>query len=137
MSAENFLDTNVHAFAFDGTAPAKRHRARELIGANDWVTSWQVVQEFANVALHRFVVPIRSADLADFLDVVLWPRCAVMPSLALHRSALEIHRQTQYRYFDSLIVASALSSGASILFSEDLQHGRSIGNLTIRNPFLD
>jgi predicted nucleic acid-binding protein len=41
-----------------------------------------------------------------------------------------------YRFYDSLIVASALNSGARILYSEDLQHGRRIGDLRIENPFL-
>jgi predicted nucleic acid-binding protein len=49
--------------------------------------------------------------------------------------AVEIHRRTQYRYFDSLVIASAIHSGASILYSEDLQHGWILGGLTIRNPF--
>lgn len=41
----------------------------------------------------------------------------------------------QYRYYDSLIVASALVAGANILYSEDLQEDRIIGNLKIVNPF--
>jgi predicted nucleic acid-binding protein len=44
-------------------------------------------------------------------------------------------RQTQYRFYDCLIVSAALASGASVLLSEDLQEGRVIGGLTIRNPF--
>ena len=36
-----------------------------------------------------------------------------------------------------LIVAAAIEGGCDTLFSEDMQHGRSIGGLAIVNPFLD
>ena len=40
-----------------------------------------------------------------------------------------------YSFYDSLIVAAAIESGCKTLYSEDLQHGQQIGDLTIRNPF--
>ncbi len=41
-----------------------------------------------------------------------------------------------YSFYDSLIVAAALESGCSILYSEDMQSGQLIdGTLTIRSPF--
>ena len=135
MSAEHFLDTNVLGYAFDPTAPAKQQRARELIASTTWVTSWQVIQEFANLALHRFAVPMLPADLDDYLDIVLWPRCVVLPGRALYRQATQFHLTTQYRFYDCLVVASAIASGARILYTEDLQHGRTLGPLTILNPF--
>lgn len=136
MSAEIFLDTNVVVYAFDQTAPAKRERARAIIrGDLDWVISWQVVQEFCSVALHRFAVPLRADELRDYLDVVLLPRCRVLPSAELYRQALTVQAGTGYRYYDSLIVASALTAGARRLYSEDLQAGRRIGELTVENPF--
>ena len=135
MSAKVFLDTNVVAYAFDPAVPAKRQRARILMDAYDWVVSWQVVQEFAHVALHRFAVPMKPVDLADYLELVLWPHCEVFPSLTLYRTAATLHAQTQYRFYDSLMVAAALASGAALLYTEDLQHGRVIGSLKIENPF--
>jgi predicted nucleic acid-binding protein len=38
--------------------------------------------------------------------------------------------------WDALIVQAALSGGADVLYSEDLQHGRRFGELRIENPFL-
>ena len=136
MSAKVFLDTNVVAYAFDRAAPAKQQRARQIMGTSDWVLSWQVLQEFSNLALHRFAVPMRPADLGDYLALMLWPHCQVLPSLALYQTAATLHAQTQYRYYDCLIVAAALACGAALLYSEDLQHGRTIGALRIENPFL-
>jgi predicted nucleic acid-binding protein len=135
MSAEAFLDTNVLVYAFDPRFPAKRQRARELLESGSFVVSWQVVQEFSNVALHRFSTPMKADDLDQFLRLVLWPRCHIFPSPALFESALGLHRQTQYRLYDCLIVASALAAGVSTLYSEDHQDGRAIGSLTVRDPF--
>lgn len=135
MSAKVFLDTNIVVYAFDPSAPAKQSRARELLGKSDWVVGWQVVQEFSQVALHRFKVPMKPADLDDYLDLVLWPRCVVFPSPEVFRAATMIRSKTKYRFYDSLIVAAALASEADVLYSEDLQDGRKFGALTIRNPF--
>lgn len=106
------------------------------MAAGNWVLSWQVLQEFSNVALHRFAVPMRPADLSDYLALMLWPHCQVLPSLALYQTAATLHAQTQYGYFDCLNVAAALACDAALLYSEDLQHGRVIGSLRIENPFL-
>jgi predicted nucleic acid-binding protein len=67
----------------------------------------------------------------------LVPHCVVHSSPVLYRQALLLHRQIQYRYYDSLVVASAIHAGASRLYSENLQHGRTIAGLEIINPFVD
>jgi len=136
MSAEFFLDTNVIVYAFDRSSADKRQRSLDLLRRDDsWVISWQVVQEFCSVALHRFAIPLTPEFLNEYLDVILLPQCKVMSSASLYQMALQIHRQTQFRFYDSLIVAAALESGASILYSEDMQAGRRIGDLQIANPF--
>lgn len=136
MSAEYFLDTNAIVYAFDQTAPEKQIRARSLLDMDrDWAISWQVIQEFSSVALHRFAVPVEPSFLKNFIELVLWPKCRVMPSQALYTSAVEIHTQTQYRFYDALILAAAIEAGASHLYTEDLQDGRQFGELVIVNPF--
>lgn len=137
MSADYFLDTNILVYAFDQKAEEKRTRALSLSQAGQpWLISWQVVQEFCSVALHRFAVPLDLEFLGDYLSLFLLPHCKVMSSGSIYQKALQIQHETQYRFYDSLIVAAALESGASILYSEDLQHDRSIGHLRIINPFL-
>jgi predicted nucleic acid-binding protein len=93
------------------------------------------VQEFLNVALHKWEEPMGAEDANEYLNGTLEPLCAVFPSATLWRNALSIQVQSQYRFHDSLIVASAPQCGAEILYSEDLQAGRQFGNLEIRNPF--
>jgi predicted nucleic acid-binding protein len=139
MPDRHFLDTNVLVYSFDEGAPDKRKKAVDLIRAalktQTGVISWQVLQEFLNVALHRFAKPMNIQDAEDYLQTVLLPLCRVMPSADLYRDALLIQGETRYRFFDALIVAAALRSGSKILYSEDLQHGRVVRGMKILNPF--
>jgi len=131
-----FLDTNILIYAFDKQDSRKEKIAHELMRPDrDWSISWQVVQEFTSYALHKLKPTLDSSVLEAVLELVLLPRCTVYPSSEIFLKSLKIHQQTQYRIYDSLIVASALASKAPILYSEDLQDGRKIENLTIQNPF--
>lgn len=86
--------------------------------------------------LHKNADDIPLPKLTAYLDTVVFDLIRVYPSPGLFREALRIHEETQYRYYDSLIVAGALESQAPILYSEDLQHDRRIGPLHIINPFV-
>jgi len=139
MSAEFFLDTNVLVYSFDSSEPDKQATAQELtkkaLTGGSGILSWQVVQEFLNVALHRWEKPMTPADAERYLNHTLQPLCRIYPDPPLWKAALQIHSSSGYLWYDSLVVASALKSGCKILYSEDLQDGRSFGNLIIRNPF--
>lgn len=41
----------------------------------------------------------------------------------------------RFAFYDSLIVAGALSAGCRTLLSEDLKHGQRIEDLQVVNPF--
>ena len=73
---------------------------------------------------------------ANRIEKVLEPLWLVQPSADLYRKALAVCARTQCSFYDSLIVAAALSIGCKRLLTEDLQHGREIDGLRIENPFL-
>lgn len=50
--------------------------------------------------------------------------------------ALAIAEETGYSLWDAQILASAIEAGCGVVYTEDMQHGRHIGGLDIRNPFL-
>jgi predicted nucleic acid-binding protein len=141
MSADArfFLDTNAFVYTFDASAPAKRETAVRLIeralAEGSGVISTQVVQEFLNVATRKFRVPLSHADCVRYLDEVLSPLCEVFPSMGLYRRALAIQSETRYSYYDSLVLAAAAEAGCSVLYSEDMQDGRCVAGVTVRNPF--
>jgi predicted nucleic acid-binding protein len=139
MSARYFLDTNIFVYSLDSTASAKARKAaaliREGLDTGNGIVSYQVVQEFFNVALRRFAVPMSGFVAEEYLNTVFRPLLAIHSSPALFVSALQIYSQNQFSWYDSLIVAAAQAAACSILFSEDMQHGRRVGSLKIENPF--
>ena len=140
MSAEFFLDSNILLYSFDKSDPRKKRIAETLVeqastsGAG--AISSQVCQEFCNVMLHKNADEIPLPKLTAYLETVVFGLIRVYPSPGLFREALRVHEDAQYRFYDSLIIAAAIESGAPVLYSEDLQHGRRIGPLHIINPFL-
>lgn len=140
MNGDYFLDTNVFVYSFDAANLGKAWRARELIERalveGGGCTSWQVVQEFLNVALHKWQKPLSPPRARTYVQDVLTPLCRVMPGARLWETALRLHQSTQFRWYDSLIVAAALEAGVGTLFTEDHQDGRRIDGMTISNPFL-
>jgi predicted nucleic acid-binding protein len=94
-----------------------------------------VIQEFANVALRKFKIPMTTRDLADFIDGSFRPMPIVHSSVELFHSALA--DQTRYRlsWYDSIIIAAAVESGSGILYSDDLQDGAKFAGLKVENPF--
>ncbi len=134
-----FLDTNVLVYCFDAREPGKQATARALVAealsSQRGLISSQVVQELLNVATRRFAVPLRADDARLVLDEVLAPLCEVAGSVALCREALGIAERWQLSFYDALIVAGALAGHCETLYSEDLQDGLRIRELTVRNPF--
>jgi predicted nucleic acid-binding protein len=95
-----------------------------------------VVQEFVNVATKKFSNPLKSSDARMYVESIMSPMWHVNSSLGLAIKALGIQERWSYSFYDSLIIASALEAGCTILYSEDLQHGQTIEGLRIINPFL-
>ncbi|HEY7097561.1 MAG TPA: PIN domain-containing protein [Terriglobales bacterium] len=139
MNARYFLDTNLFVYTFDGDAPSKAKKALQLIqravDSGLGVVSYQVVQEFFNVALRRFPQPLTVTEAEQYLMTVFRPLLAVQSSLSLYYEALRLSEKYHFSWYDSLIVAAALEAQCAILYSEDLLHGRQIESLKIENPF--
>jgi predicted nucleic acid-binding protein len=134
-----FLDTNIFVYTFEERPSAKRDRARQLVAqaleTRLGSISYQVVQEFLNVATRKFAKPLSVSDAQLYLARILMPLCEVFPDAALYSQALSISGEMGIGFYDALIVSSAIGASAAILWSEDLQHGRRIRELEIRNPF--
>ena len=139
MSDKFFLDTNIIICSFDERNPTKQRIAQDLIEAglkeNRTAVSYQVIQEFINVATRKFAVPLSHRDCKLFLDNVLIYLWEVYTSRQLVDSALDISERWQYSFCDALIIAAALEASCTILYSEDLQHRQKIYGLEIINPF--
>ncbi|MBN2410705.1 PIN domain-containing protein [candidate division KSB1 bacterium] len=141
MNGKYFLGTNKLVYAFDKTDPVKQQTANRLIKTalfeQSGCISYQVIQEFINVATRKFVVPLTNTDCRKYLDAVLTPLCSVFTSIELYHRALDIMERWQFAFYDALIIAGALQAQCRILYSEELSHGQKIEMLEIRNPFVE
>ena len=139
MNARFFLDTNVFVYSFDASSPKKAEQARKLIRnaieTGGGIISYQVVQEFFNVALRRFSKPMSSLDAEQYLSTTFRPLLSVHSSPALYGEALRIGARFQLPWYDSLIVASAIEGQCEVLYSEDFQDGQQVGSVKLSNPF--
>jgi predicted nucleic acid-binding protein len=139
-----FFDTNVLVYCFDSSVPLKQSRAKDLIAqalnTRQGVVSYQVVQEFCNVACQsqrlgqRLCLP--HERILAYVKLVLQPMNHVAPSPELLETALMIRRETGFAFYDSLVIATAQAAQCQILYSEDMHHGQLVGSVRIVNPFL-
>lgn len=134
MSA--FVDTNVLLYAAAVDYDLRKNRiAREVLERPDCVLSTQCLNEF----IHQSTRDTRrkhltlDAALAFAATLRCFPTIGV--DLPLIDRAIDVARRSGYSWWDSLIVAAAITAGCKTLLSEDMQHGRVIDGVTIVNPF--
>ena len=126
------FDTNVVLYLLSAD-PAKANRAAQLLERGGTI-SVQVLNEFTAVAIRKFRMKIN--EVRELLATVR-QRCEITPlDITTHEQALELADRYRISIYDALIVAAALASECSILWTEDLQNGQRIQRLTIRNPFI-
>lgn len=136
MPVRSFIDTNVLLYAVDRADPAKQLVALDLIASHarnrTGILSTQVLQEFYSAATRRLgIEPLQARQhLRDFriFDIV-----QLTPEMIDEGVGLSILNQLSF--WDSLVLAAAITATAGELLSEDLNDGQTIHGVTIRNPF--
>ncbi len=129
-----FFDTNVLLYLLSEDA-RKANRA-EAIVVNGGIISVQVLNEFASVASRK--LKMSYAEIHDVLRTIRAVCQVKSITVETHELGLNIAERFGFSFYDSLIISSALQSGCTVLYSEDMQHGQKIdGQLVISNPFLD
>ena len=137
MSDKVFVDTNILVYAHDRAAGAKHERARLLI-ENLWksdggVISTQVLQELCVSLRRRAARPLPVEETQRLIeDYLAWE--IVVNTAESVVEALAIESRYKISFWDALIVQAAGSSGAAILYSEDLAHDQSHGSVRVVNP---
>ena len=133
-----FFDTNVLVYLFDASAPRKKARAQELlkqaVGEGLALLSTQVLQEFFVAVTRKLLAPLTHEQAERAVrDLAKLPIAQIDTAMIL--KAIETMRRYRLSFWDSLIIQSALHGGATILYTEDLQHGQVIETLAVENPF--
>jgi predicted nucleic acid-binding protein len=141
MSVENFLDTNLFIYQLETEDEVKATVANRIIRSGietgNACISFQVIQECLNTIVRKAQICLTKEQTVQYLDASLSPLLRIYPSVALYRRGLNIQFRYQYSFYDSLIIAAALEAGCKTLYSEDMQHGQRIEQVTIKNPFME
>lgn len=133
MRGERFLDTNVLIYAF--VAGDRRSARAEALLAEGGTIGVQVLNEFTNVARRKLDWDWPQVDAA--LEVITQLTGPVRPlTRDIHTQAVKLARNNALSFYDALIVAAAADAGCRVLLTEDLQHGRKLGGVTVHDPFL-
>jgi predicted nucleic acid-binding protein len=140
MSDKCFVDTNILVYAHDRSAGMKHQRARLLLeslwNSGEGVLSTQVLQELCINLRRKVRHPLQFDEIRQLIhDYSSWEVITNTPESVLQ--ALDIEARYKTSFWDALILQAAGSSGASILYSEDLATGQSYGAIRVVNPLLD
>lgn len=130
--ADRFFDTNVLIYLLSADA-AKADLIEEKL-AEGATVSVQVLNEFASVALRKLGMTV--TEIREALDPIT-AICRVVPlTIEIHQRGLQVAERYRFSFYDALIVAAALESSCTMLYTEDLQDGQVIDEtLAIKNPF--
>jgi len=135
-----FVDTNILIYAHDRDAGTRRQRAskalEDLWEARTGRLSVQVLQEFFAVATSKLKTAVGTAAAREVIRIYApWVTAPTGVDTVLR--ATEIAEVAQISFWDAMIVAGAEHSGATTLFTEDLNDGQVIAGVRIVNPLTD
>lgn len=136
---KQFFDTNILIYALDPTEGERHRVARELVRDSlkqqRLVVSTQVLQEFRYLARGRLRGRLR-VESVELMFEEFARYCSTGTDLPLLRAAIQRADTDTLNLYDAIVLEGAMRTGCTELLSEDLQHGRVFGRLTVRNPFL-
>jgi len=137
MNAKVFIDTNVLVYAHDVDAGRKQSAAvnvlRELWDLDSGAVSMQVLQEFYSTVTRKIASKLPRDEAR--LIVNYYARWCVATTPEEIKQAFQIEDEARVNFWDALIIAAAIKSGATRILSEDLNPGQIIAGIQIENPF--
>ncbi len=137
MADKYFIDTNILIYAHDPKTGVKHSRARKLVeklwDSGEGVLSTQVLQELCINLRRKTVTPLPPNEIRGLIqDYLSWEIVINSPEAVLQ--ALDIEARFKISFWDALILQAAESSGAAILYSEDLATGQKYGSVRVVDP---
>ena len=133
-----FVDTNVLVYAFDRRHEPKTQTAKELLkqltATGRLRLSTQVLQELYPVLTCKGDPPYTPQEALARLEYLSeWP--IYINDYSAIRDAAVLSTEAMIPFWDALIVVAAARSGATVLYTEDFNHGQTLLGVTVVNPF--
>ncbi len=140
MSGKCFVDTNILVYAHDRSAGVKHQRAKMLLeqlwDSGQGVLSTQVLQELCINLRRKISHPLTMDEVRLLIrDYATWEVVTNTTESVLQ--ALDIELRYKASFWDALILQAAESSGASILYTEDLATGQRYRAVRVVNPLIE
>ena len=142
MSAPNqpaslcFVDSNIWLYALiESQDKAKSARARQMIQTGNICLSTQVINEVCRNLIKK--AGMAEVDIRNLIESFHSKYIVALISRDVMLKASALRVRHQFSFWDSQIVAAALSVGAEALYSEDMDTALVVENkLKIVNPLL-
>jgi len=124
MKDKIFIDSNIFLYAFSDKDISKQNHT----------ISTQVLNEVSNNMIKK--LNFSNKEIEKFILSCYMQYNIINFSKEIFIKASQIRDKYNISYYDSLILSSAINSKCNILYSEDMQHGQKIEDLTVINPFI-
>ncbi len=136
-----FIDSNIWLYRLladqdpDPQEDARKRRiAITLTEREGIIVSTQIINEVCSVLLRRSA--LNESQILDLIEDFETHCTVIELTISTLKQASNLRNNYNFSFWDSLIISTALSGGASILYSEDMQDSLLVANqLRIVNPF--
>jgi predicted nucleic acid-binding protein len=136
MNEPVFIDSNIWLYSFLRQDEEKRKAAKTLIKScirKFTFVSTQIINEVC-FNLKKNNVP--ESEIKEILTSFYSDYKVIYFTEAIMCNASDLREKYSISFWDSLVVAAALTRNCKILYSEDMQNGQIFeGQLKIKNPF--
>ncbi len=130
----SFVDTNIWLYSFINSDEIKNKTAKILIENTEIIVSSQVINELCFNLMRK--AKFNETQIQNIISDFYHYFYVVQFNERITLKASELRCRYSFSFWDSLIVASALSANADIIYSEDMQNGLIVENkIKIINPF--
>jgi predicted nucleic acid-binding protein len=129
-----FLDSNVLIYAISKHQAdiEKNAVANRILQQDNVAVSTQVMQEFyVNATVKGGMIDREAREWIEALSE--FPCIETTRDLVF--AAIDHASRYRINYYDAAIIAAAERAGASVTYTEDLNHGQQYGRTRVLNPF--
>ena len=131
-----FVDSNIWLYAFIETDQDqdKSKISNSIINSKNIIISTQVINEVCVNLIKK--AKFTEDKIQELVQDFYQSYQVIELEIETFLTASQLRQNYYFSYWDSLIVACAMSAEVTILYSEDMQNGLIVNNsLTIVNPF--
>jgi predicted nucleic acid-binding protein len=130
-----FVDTNIWLYAFIRGQSAERTLvAQAIISNRRFLISTQVISEVCINLIRK--ASFSEPQVRELAAAFFEKHTVILPNEEIIPFASTLRERHGLAYWDSLLISTASSAGATQFYSEDMQDGQVFeGRLQIVNPF--